>query len=100
MKQSASATRLVPRAYERRNFTLRRETTRLLDNLPPKVNRSELVDRAITGELLQHGRAALRRVLEQGYAARAERDLRIVEEWFGVDEEAWEHATAPRRARK
>ena len=100
MKRVALASRRTKGGYQRRNFTLRAETARLLDRLPREVNRSELVDRAIQKFAQDGGRAMLRKLLEEGYQARATRDLRMVEEWFTVDEEAWEHATRARRARR
>jgi hypothetical protein len=100
MKHAASASRRTRGGYQRRNFTLRAETGRLLDRLPREVNRSELVDRAIQKFAQDGGRAMLRKLLKEGYQARATRDLRMVEEWFTVDEGAWEHAARARRARR
>jgi hypothetical protein len=37
----------------------------------------------------EHGRTRLRRLLEEGAARRAARDLAIAEEWFPVDKDAW-----------
>lgn len=87
-------------AYERLNITLPRETVGLLDRLTTKGNRSRFIDEAIRERIAAVGRTRLRKQLEQGYAARAARDLRMVEEWFAVDEEAWEHAAQRRHARR
>jgi CopG family transcriptional regulator/antitoxin EndoAI len=87
-------------AYERLNITLPRETVGLLDRLTTKGTRSRFIDTAIRERIAAVGRARLRKQLEQGYAARAARDLRMVEEWFAVDEDAWEHAAPRRHARK
>ncbi|TMA79222.1 MAG: hypothetical protein E6J72_11945 [Deltaproteobacteria bacterium] len=78
-----------PRGYQRRNFSLRPETARLLDRLPPEVNRSQLVDAAIQRIVKDRGRAQLRRLIAEEAAANAARDLRLVEEWFAVDAEGW-----------
>ena len=84
-------------AYEKRNFTLRTDTSRLLDRLPRDVNRSRLVDEAIRERLAGLTRAKLRKQLEEGYTARAADNLRMVEEWFGLEEEAWEIASRASR---
>ena len=89
MARSGTTNARRPQGYQRRNFTLRPDTARLLDRLPPKVNRSELVDRAIQQLMQEGGRVNLRKLLEEGYKARAARDLRIAEEWFVVDAEGW-----------
>ncbi len=84
--------------HERLNISLPRDTVELLDRIIPKGNRSRFIDAAIRERIASTSRARLRKQLEQGYAARVGRDLRMVEEWFAVDEEAWERAEA-RRAR-
>jgi uncharacterized membrane-anchored protein YjiN (DUF445 family) len=78
-----------PRGYQRRNFSLRPTTARLLDRLPPEVNRSQLVDAAIQRMVKGRARAQLRKLIAEEAAANAERDLRLVEEWFAVDVEGW-----------
>jgi CopG family transcriptional regulator/antitoxin EndoAI len=88
------------RAYARLNITLPRETVGLLDRLTSKANRSRFIDEAIRERIVSVGRTRLRKQLQQGYAARAARDLRMVDEWFAVDEEAWEHAAPRRPARR
>lgn len=89
MKQSVSNTRRTPSGYQRRNFTLRPDTARLLDRLPPEVNRSQLVDAAIQQLVKDRGRARLRKLIAEEAAANAASDLRLVEEWFAVDAEGW-----------
>lgn len=79
--------------YRRRNFTLRADTASKLDRLPRVVNRSKLVDEAIQERLALLTRTRLRKQLEQGYATRRVSNLRTAEEWFGLEEEAWETAT-------
>jgi len=41
-----------------------------------------------------HGKANLRKQLAEGARRRAERDLLLAEEWFGLDEEAWQKQRA------
>jgi len=95
MAQKASAP-----MYERVNITLPRETLGLLDRVITRGNRSRFINDAIRARIASIGRAGLRKKLTEGYAARAARDLQLVEEWFHVDEEAWEHAEARRQQRR
>ena len=91
MPRSTTSARTARRArgYQRRNFSLRPETARLLDRLPPEVNRSQLVDAAIQRMVKDRGRAQLRKLIAEEAAANATRDLRLVQEWFAVDAEGW-----------
>ena len=94
------ALRAASGAYARLNITLPRKTVGLLDRLTTKGTRSRFIDDAIRERIASVGRTRLRKRLEQGYTARAARDLRMVEEWLAVDEEAWEHAAQRRHARR
>ena len=85
----AATTPRRPTSYQRRNFTLRPDTARLLDRLPPEVNRSRLVDVAIQRLVKDRSRAQLRKLIAEEAAANAARDLRLVEEWFAVDADGW-----------
>lgn len=75
------------------NVTLPKETVRLIDRVARKGNRSRFIDQAVRHYVEQVGKTSLRRLLKEGAARRAERDLRLAHEWFGVEEEAW----APKR---
>jgi CopG family transcriptional regulator/antitoxin EndoAI len=88
-------------AYERINVTLPRSTLGLLDRVTKKGDRSRFIDEAIRERVTSVGRTRLRRQLAEGYRARAASDLKMVEEWFSVDEEAWDRAeTCGRRKGK
>ena len=84
-------------AYERVNITLRRDTVGLLSRVTSKGTRSRFIDDAIRERVASLKRARLRKQLEAGYAARAARDLPMVEEWFAVDEDTWERVETRRR---
>jgi CopG family transcriptional regulator / antitoxin EndoAI len=88
------------RSYERLNITLPRETVGLLDRVTTKGARSRFINDAIRERVASVGKGKLRRQLEEGYASRFARDLRMVEEWLAVDEQTWEHAERRRRVRK
>ena len=83
---------------KRVNVSLPEETLRLLDRIAKQGERSALITEAVTAYLREHRRRALRDRLKQGALARAERDRRFAEEWFPLEEDAWERGkAAPRR---
>jgi CopG family transcriptional regulator/antitoxin EndoAI len=72
---------------KRLNITLPERTVALIDRIAGKGQRSRLIAEAVEHYVEQEGRAKLRRRLREGAEARATRDLELVEEWFGLDEE-------------
>jgi CopG family transcriptional regulator/antitoxin EndoAI len=84
MKQSRTAT------HHRINITLPEDTLRLLDRVAPKGDRSRVIDAAVRHFVETRGKANLRKQIAEGARQRAERDLLLAEEWFGVDEETWQ----------
>ena len=84
MKQGTTAPR------QRINITLPEDTLRLLDHVAPKGDRSRVIDAAVRHFVETHGKANLRKQLVEGARRRAERDLLLAEEWFGIDDEAWQ----------
>jgi CopG family transcriptional regulator / antitoxin EndoAI len=83
MKKSSTQKR------KRINITLPEQTIRLIDRVAEKGERSYVIDEALHFFVEQTGKDRLREQLRKGAVARAERDLQIAEEWFGVDDEAW-----------
>jgi CopG family transcriptional regulator/antitoxin EndoAI len=75
--------------YRRINITLPEETVRLIDRISQKGNRSRLIDRAVRHYVTNARRSNLRKRMKEGALRRAERDLRLSEESFFLDEEAW-----------
>ena len=71
--------------HKRVNITLPAETIHLIDRSANHGNRSRFIDEAVRYFVLEHGRANLRQLLEEGASRRAERDLAIAEEWFNID---------------
>ena len=69
---------------QRLNITLPEQTVRLLDRAVPKGQRSRLIDEAVKRFVREKGKVSLRRQLERGAKARAERDLDVAEEWFAL----------------
>ena len=76
--------------YRRINVTLPEETVRLIDRVSEKGHRSRLIDEAVKSYIREMGRANLRELLKKGAHHRAERDRRLAEEWFLLNEEAWQ----------
>jgi len=73
--------------YCRINVTLPEETVRLIDRVSEKGNRSRLINEAVKRYIQEMGRANLRERLKEGAHQRAERDRRLAEEWFLLNEE-------------
>ena len=85
-------------ARKRVNISLPEETLNLLDRVAKHGERSALIAEAVTAYLHEHRRKALRNRLKQGARVRAERDRLLAEEWFPLEEDAWERAkVSPRR---
>jgi CopG family transcriptional regulator / antitoxin EndoAI len=88
MKQSLQKTQRQTR--RRINIMVSPETIRLLDRVAPKGGRSRLIDQAVKFFVEKRAKANLREELKQEALDYAERDRAIAEEWFSIDEEAWE----------
>jgi CopG family transcriptional regulator/antitoxin EndoAI len=76
--------------YQRINITLPEETVGLIDRVTKKGNRSQFIDQAIKHYVDAVGKANLKKQLKEGAIKRAERDLRLAEEWFPIEEELWQ----------
>lgn len=77
---------------KRLNITLPAQTVRLMDRVASKGHRSMLIDRAVRRYVQEETRANLRKQLVQSYKANAEFDLKLAEEWFPLEDEAWQQA--------
>lgn len=75
---------------KRINITLPERTVKLMDRVTTKGTRSRLIDEAVRRYVEQLGRANLRKHLKEGAIREAEMDLRLAEEWFPLEEEAWQ----------
>lgn len=80
------------------NIILPEETIRVLDRVAPKGTRSRLISDAVLHYVATRGKSNLAEQLKAGYKANAARDLAIAEEWFPLEEEAWQHTiTRPKK---
>lgn len=75
--------------YKRLNITLPESTVALLEAIVDKGSRSGFIDDAIKLHAHNQKRKTLEQRLKEGAIARAERNLKMAEEWFHVDEELW-----------
>jgi CopG family transcriptional regulator / antitoxin EndoAI len=74
---------------QRINVSLPEETLRLLDRVAGKGDRSRFIDQAVRYYIDDKGRKDLKKRLKEGAQRRATRDLQLSEEWFSLEEEAW-----------
>ncbi len=72
------------------NITLPENTIRLIDRAAARDDRSRFIDQAVRHLVRQMRRAKHKKPLKDGAVRRAERDLLLTEEWFTLDEEAWQ----------
>ena len=79
---------------QRINVSLPEETLRLLDRVAGKGDRSRLIDEAVRYYIDEKGRSEIKKRLKEGAIRRAARDLQLTEEWFPLDEEAWNEGRA------
>lgn len=75
---------------QRINITLPQETVSLIDRVTQKGNRSDFIDQAIKFYVKAVGQTRLKQLLKEGAIKHAERDLEMAEEWFSLEEEAWQ----------
>ncbi len=78
--------------HQRINITLPADTVRLLDRVAPKGERSRFIDRAVREQAKRTAKAKLRKELKEGYLRENQITRQLAEEWFLLDEEAWEGA--------
>ena len=78
--------------HRRINITLPEETVRLIDRVSKKGDRSRFIDTAVKHYVGEVSRSNLKKRLKEGYIHSAERDLRLAEEWFPLEEEAWQRS--------
>lgn len=76
--------------YRRLNVTLPEATVRLMDRVARRRNRSRLIDEAVRHYVQGLGRASLKKRLKEGALRRGDRDLRVAQEWFELEEALWE----------
>jgi len=82
---------------KRINIVLPVETIRVLDRVAPKGSRSRVISEAVMHYVTTRAKSNLLQRLKEGAQANAERDMAIAQEWFPLDEEAWQPKPAANR---
>ncbi len=85
---------------KRVNFMLPDTTIAVLDRVAPRGRRSSFVSQAVLHYVKTRSKQNLRERLKQEALANAERDLEIAQEWFPLEEEAWQLAFGKKAKRK
>jgi len=85
---------------KRVNIVLPDETLRVLDRVAGKGDRSRFISEAVLHYVRSRGAANLRERLKHGALANAKLNLEIAEEWFPVEQEAWQRLDREERAAK
>ena len=81
---------------KRINVLLPADTVKVLYRVAPPGHRSRLISEAILHFVGSKAQRNLAERLKAGAAANAARDLEIAQQWFSLDEEAWQ----PTKSRK
>ena len=82
---------------KRLNIILPASTVALLDRVAAKGNRSSFIDRAVNNYIKNRSKENLQERLKEGYRSEASFNAKLAEEWFPIEEEAWQHTTARKR---
>ena len=85
---------------KRVNIILPDATLKVLDRVAAKGDRSRFISEAVLHYVQTRGAENLRERLKQGALANAKLDIEIAEEWFPVEQEAWQRLDREERAGK
>ena len=85
---------------KRINIMLPDQTVKILDKVAVKGDRSRFISQAILHYVQTQSQANLRERLKQGALANSKLDLEIAEEWFPVEQEAWQKLEQEEQSRK
>jgi len=83
---------------KRINIILPDSTVAVLDRVARKGNRSRFIDRAVLSLVKSEGTANLKERLKAGALANAKLNLELAEEWFPVEQEAWDRLEREEKA--
>ena len=84
----------------RLNIVLPEETIQVLDRVAPKGTRSRLISEAVLYYVTSRAKSNLAARLKEGSLANAQRDLEIAQQWFSLDEQAWQPKRPGRGAKR
>jgi CopG family transcriptional regulator/antitoxin EndoAI len=74
----------------RLNILLPDATVKILERVAPKGGRSRFISQAVLHYVQTRSAAHLRDRLKQGALANAKLNLELAEEWFPLEQEAWQ----------
>ena len=75
--------------YQEINIALPEQTVILIEQMTDKRNISRFVEDAVKYYIEHAGKIRLREQLKQGAVKRAERDLKLSQEWNGLEDSGW-----------
>jgi len=75
---------------KRVNVSLPSETLSKIDRIAERGDRSRFIDRAVNFYVREIGKQSLRDALKERAQKHATRDRALAEEWFFLEEEAWQ----------
>ncbi len=75
--------------YQKINITLPEQTAHLVEQMISKENRSRFVEDAVKYYMEHIGKIKLHEQLKQGAIKRAERDLKLSQEWNELEDSVW-----------
>ncbi len=85
---------------KRINVVLPEETMQVLDRVAPKGSRSRLISDAVIYYVNARARRNVAEQLREGAMSNARRDLDLAQEWFPLEEQAWQRKRTPAAPRK
>ena len=75
--------------YHKMNITLSNHTAYLLEQLTDRASKKRFIEEAVKYYIDHVGRKKIREQLQQGATKRAERDLRLSQEWDSLEDKIW-----------
>ena len=77
-------------AHKRINITLPESTVEMIESVADKGGRSSLIDSAVRLYVKNLKKTSLEQQLKEGSIARAERNLKMAQEWAHLEDEVWQ----------
>ncbi len=77
-------------SVRRLNITLPEKTVRRIDSVAKRGDRSRFIAAAVERYITEIGRIRLRKQIKEGALRSAERSQALANEWFPLEEEAWQ----------
>lgn len=75
--------------YHKMNITLSDHTAYLLEQLTDRMSRKRFIEDAVKYYIDHIGKSKIREQLKQGAMERAERDLKLSQEWDNLEDKIW-----------